>query len=229
MPMPSASPRTTRNGNGRALSSRLRRHFFPCRLPENITRSLRVNWLQVFKRAHTALLGSGGGPEHRTCLVPSEKCAGGWGSNDNEMRMITASFFRAIEQFAGDLCLHFLPRFQKVVAIRKTCNQLMNMHVLHQAVEEDLPRVERGALDGSAVAANASRRRLLNAERLQQRVPQLRAVRHDDAQGETPAEVPAWMAKTPRSRTAQHERYRQAQEHLAGLQAATQHSSPSER
>jgi hypothetical protein len=83
------------------------------------------NWLQVFKRAHTALLGCGGGPEHRTRLVPSEKCAVGWGSDDNEMRMITASFFWAIERFTGDLCLHFLPRFQKVVAIRKTCNQLI--------------------------------------------------------------------------------------------------------
>lgn len=105
----------------------------------------------------------------------------------------------------------------------------MNMHVLHQAVDEDLTRVERGALDGSAVAANASRRRLLNAERLQQRLHQLQAARHDDAHGDTPAEVPAWMAKTPRSRTAQHERYHQAQEHLAALQAANQHYSPSER
>jgi hypothetical protein len=59
--------------------------------------------------------------------VPSEKCAVGWGSDDNEMRMITASFFRAIERFAGDLYLHFLPRFQKVVAIRKTCNQLITI------------------------------------------------------------------------------------------------------
>jgi Transposase DDE domain len=105
----------------------------------------------------------------------------------------------------------------------------MNAHVLHQAVDADLTRVERGALDGSAVAANASRRRLLNAERLQQRLHQLQAARHDDAQGEPPAEVPAWMAKTPRSRTAQHERYHQAQEHLAALQAANQHYSPSER
>jgi hypothetical protein len=40
------------------------------------------------------------------------------------MRMITASFVRATERFAGDLCLHFLPLFQQVVAIRKTCNQL---------------------------------------------------------------------------------------------------------
>src|SRR5918911_2587502 len=105
----------------------------------------------------------------------------------------------------------------------------MNTHILQQAVDADLTRVKRGALDGSAVAANASRRRLLNAERLQPRVHHLQAARHDDTQGETPAEVPAWMAKTPHSRAAQHERYHQAQAHLAALQAATQHYSPSER
>lgn len=105
----------------------------------------------------------------------------------------------------------------------------MNAHLLHQAVEAELTQVERGALDGSAVAANASRRRLLNAERLQQRVHHLEAIRHDEAHGEAPPEVPTWMAKTPRSRIAQYERYHQAQEHLAALQAATQHYSPSER
>ncbi len=83
-----------------------------------------LNWLQVFKRAHTALLGSGGGPEQRTSLVPSEKCTVIWGSDDDEMRMITASFVRAIERFTGDLYRHFLPSFQQVVSIRKTCNQL---------------------------------------------------------------------------------------------------------
>lgn len=105
----------------------------------------------------------------------------------------------------------------------------MNTHVLHQAVEAAVTTGERGALDGSAVAANASRRRLLNAERLQQRVYQLQAARHEDTQGETPAEVPAWMAKTPRSCAAQCERSLQAQAHLTGLQAANQHYSPSER
>ena len=105
----------------------------------------------------------------------------------------------------------------------------MNAHVLPQAVAEDLTRGERGALAGSAVAAPASRRRLLNAERLQQRLHQLRVARQDDAQGDISAEVPAWMAKTPHSRTAQDERYRQAQEHVAGLHAAQQHYSPSER
>jgi hypothetical protein len=105
----------------------------------------------------------------------------------------------------------------------------LNRHVLHQAVEAELTQVERGALDGSAVAANASRRRLINTERLQQRLHHLEAIRQDDAQGDAPAEVPAWMAKTPRSRTAQRERYLQAQEHLARLQAANHRYSPSER
>jgi transposase len=105
----------------------------------------------------------------------------------------------------------------------------LNRHVLHQALDAGLTRVERGALDGSAVAANASRRRLLNAERLQQRLHQLKVARQDEAQSDTLAEVPAWMAKTPRSRRAQYERYCQAQERLAGLQAANQHDSPSER
>src|SRR5262249_52311627 len=85
---------------------------------------LGCNWLQVFQRAYMALLGSGRALEQRTSRVPSEKCAGGWGSDDDDMRMITASFGRAIERFAGSLCLHFLLLFQQVVAIRKTCNQL---------------------------------------------------------------------------------------------------------
>jgi hypothetical protein len=49
--------------------------------------------------------------------VPSEKRAVGWGSDDDDMRMITASFIRAFEWLVGDLCLHFLPLFQQVVAI----------------------------------------------------------------------------------------------------------------
>jgi hypothetical protein len=38
--------------------------------------------------------------------------------------MITASFGHASERFVGDLCVHFLPLFQQVVVISKTCNQL---------------------------------------------------------------------------------------------------------
>jgi hypothetical protein len=91
----------------------------------SIFRNLLYNWLQVFKRAHSALLGSGGGPEQKPSLVPSEKCGVGWGNDNDEMRIITASFTRAIEWFSGDLCLYFLPLFQQVVAIIKTCNPLL--------------------------------------------------------------------------------------------------------
>ena len=68
-----------------------------------------VNWLHVFERVSTALLGSGGGLAPRTRRVPSEKCAVIWGSYDDGIRMITASFIRAIEQLAGNLHLRFLP------------------------------------------------------------------------------------------------------------------------
>jgi hypothetical protein len=57
--------------------------------------------------------------------MASEKCAGGSGRNDDDMRMITASFAHASERFVGDLCVHFLPLFQQVVVISKTCRQLI--------------------------------------------------------------------------------------------------------
>jgi transposase len=109
------------------------------------------------------------------------------------------------------------------------CLDSLNAQVLHQAVEGEMSRVERGALDGSAIAANASKRRLINAERLPQRMEQLKAACQDDAQEQPSAAVPAWMAKTPHSRARQHERYRRAQDHLDVLQAENQRRSPSER
>ena len=69
---------------------------------------------------------------------------------------------------------------------------------------------------------------MINGERLQQRLEQLTVARHADAQGPTP-DVPGWMATTAQTRTAQHKRYCQAQDHLALLQAANQRRSPSER
>jgi transposase len=105
----------------------------------------------------------------------------------------------------------------------------LNAQLLHQAVEEELTPAERGALDGSAVAANASRRRLINQERLEQRVQQLEAVAQDEARGEAPEDVPGWMAKTPTGRASQLERYGQAQEHLAERHEANEQRPPSQR
>jgi transposase len=105
----------------------------------------------------------------------------------------------------------------------------LNAQLLHQAVEGGLTTAERGALDGSAVAANASRRRLINQERLEQRVEQLEAVTEEKAQGAKPEAVPGWMAKTARGRALQHERYGQAQEQLAKRQAANAQRPASQR
>jgi len=105
----------------------------------------------------------------------------------------------------------------------------LNAQLLHEAVEAELTRAERGALDGTAVAAHASRRRLINQDRLDQRVEQLKAVTEDEAQGEEPGAVPGWMAKTTRGRALQHERYSQAQEQLAKRHAANAQRPASQR
>src|SRR5262245_65450047 len=110
-----ARPPACRGGLARSAHSSTSRQHPPTQDPTG--QGKRNNWLQVFKRAHTAVLGSGGGPEQRTSLVPSEKCVGGWGRDDGEMRMITASFVRAFARLVGHPCLHFLPLFQHVVAI----------------------------------------------------------------------------------------------------------------
>jgi Transposase DDE domain len=110
-----------------------------------------------------------------------------------------------------------------------SCIDTLNAHLLHQAVDEALTTGERGAWDGSAIAAHASRRRLLNAERLQQRWQQLAAVRQDDAPGRVCEGVAGWMAKTPQGRTPPHHRYEQAQAQLAMLQATNAQRPAAER
>ena len=110
-----------------------------------------------------------------------------------------------------------------------SCLDTFNMTLLHQAVDAGLTTAQRGALDGSAVAANASRRRLINTERLGQRLQQLEAVAQDETQGEEIPEVPGWMGKTPVGRDRQLERYTKAQEALTVLQAANAQRPPSQR
>ena len=79
-----------------------------------------------FSREHTRLCFA----LWRSCTkdesVLVEKCAIGWGSDDDEMRMSLGSFIRAIAGFTRGLCLHFISIFQQVAAIRKTCNQLIS-------------------------------------------------------------------------------------------------------
>lgn len=91
----------------------------------------------------------------------------------------------------------------------------LNRQALHQAVAQELTPAARGALDGTAVAANASRHKLVNAATLAERVQQLTAEGGTEPSGTRPA----WMAPTPTGRRRQRRRFQQAQVHLGRRQA----------
>jgi transposase len=91
----------------------------------------------------------------------------------------------------------------------------LTKQVLRQAVAQRLTPATRGALDGTAVAANASRRTLLNAGQLAERLGQLEA----RAGGHDTAARPTWMAPTETGRRRQLRRLRRAQRRLTDLQA----------
>ena len=69
--------------------------------------TLTINRLRVFRRAKVAYLCSGVGPKRETSAVPSEKCVARWGSEYDEMRVITTSFARVLERCTGHLYIHF--------------------------------------------------------------------------------------------------------------------------
>jgi transposase len=92
--------------------------------------------------------------------------------------------------------------------------------VLHLALEEGITPAARVALDSSTVAAQASRRRLLKDERLQQRRQVIdEALRRAERGQPVPAE-PAWLARTAAGLRAQKRRYRQAAEVMRQRQRA---------
>jgi transposase len=100
---------------------------------------------------------------------------------------------------------------------------------LQIARERGLTPARRGSLDGSLLAANASRHHLLNEERLSKRQAALSESCARDRQGETLDAVPAWMAKTPATRVEQARRYERAQSRLQEFQAVNQRQNPARR
>jgi len=94
-----------------------------------------------------------------------------------------------------------------------------NEQVLRKAQELGIPVGERVALDGSLIAALASRHRLLNQKTLTSRTEQLENAVTADQQGSAPESLPGWMAKHPETREDQLARYRQAQTRMEELQA----------
>jgi hypothetical protein len=120
-----------------------------------------------------------------------------------------------------------------------------NGMILDEAQKRGQTAAMRVALDGTLVAANASRHRLLNQERLEKRLAQLRAAiaLDEPIAGEpspdcvAPQTAPAsmapspmgWMARTPAGRRQQRQRYGRAHEHLDELLAANARRNPAKR
>jgi transposase len=114
----------------------------------------------------------------------------------------------------------------------------LNGQLLALGIEWQLTTATRAALDGSLVAANATRRQLLKETTLQGRTAQLTAAIEDDRYGITRAVVqpcrpvythPAWMATTVRGRRQQLTQYQQACEKMQKLQARNQERPASQR
>ena len=94
-----------------------------------------------------------------------------------------------------------------------------NGQVLQGAVAQGLTTANSGSLDGTLIAANASRHRLLNRARLKRRLEELDRVIAADKAGRDPGALPGWMARHPASRRRQRHRFQEArralrQEHL---------------
>lgn len=105
----------------------------------------------------------------------------------------------------------------------------LNEQVLAQAIEEGLTTAARCSLDGTLIAANASRHRLLNEATLKKRVEQLEPVVAADQQHEPPPPLPGWMAPTVSGRERQQQRYHEAQQRMGQLQERNQQKRSSKR
>lgn len=105
----------------------------------------------------------------------------------------------------------------------------INAALLKLARQRGVTKADRVSLDGTAVAANASRHRLLNEAAVEQRLAALDAACQADAINQTPPSAPRWMANTPATREEQLRRYRRARERLVELHAVNNRQEPKRR
>ena len=89
-----------------------------------------------------------------------------------------------------------------------------NRQVLQGAVAQGLTTARSGSLDGTLIAAHASRHRLINLARLDRRLEELDRVIAADLAGRDPGAVPGWMARRPATRRRQRHRFREARRAL---------------
>lgn len=104
-----------------------------------------------------------------------------------------------------------------------------NAEVLHLALDAGLTPGTRMALDGSSVAAHASRRPWLNQERLQKRRAVLDEHLEPGPKGETPPGKPGWLATSEAGRREQKQRYAHAAEILEQRLEANAHRGSDQR
>jgi len=101
--------------------------------------------------------------------------------------------------------------------------------ILGEAVEANITSATRGVVDGTLIAASASRHRLFNEKQVTSRLRHLEESLDCDERKQPLKDSRQWMAKTPRGRTQQRARYLRAQEFLQRRLEANAHKIPSER
>jgi transposase len=130
------------------------------------------------------------------------------------------------DQWAQDIpdrrCLQWLglgitPSRTRCYAFRDRVGPLLetlNRQVLGSALVQGLTTARHGSLDGTLIAANASRHRLVNLSRLERRLAELDRVLAADKTGPDPGAIPAWMARSPARRRRQRYRFAAARRTL---------------
>jgi transposase len=92
--------------------------------------------------------------------------------------------------------------------------ETLNRQVLESAVVAGFTTARRGSLDGTLIAANASRHRLVNRSRLERRLAELDRVIAADKTGQDPGAIPGWMARSAARRRQQRYRFGVARRQL---------------
>ena len=90
--------------------------------------------------------------------------------------------------------------------------------VVRAAIADGFTTAERAAIDGTLLAANASRHELLGQAALEQRCVLLREAVAGDQRGVPPQAAPGWLAATLAGRRQQAKRYAKASEEMARRQ-----------
>ena len=130
------------------------------------------------------------------------------------------------------LGLGITPARSRWYEFRKRLGPVLDLYhrqLLEAAVAGGLTPASRGSLDGTVIAAAASRHRLLNLARLRRHLAELDRVIAADKAGQDPGAIPAWMARWPRTRRRQRYRFHQAQRQLVRQHAQNAHRERQKR